>query len=99
MGKLLDKAGARCNRKSVIMQTPQTRPRSGENISPSCEKTITQDQKANTDLSPLPLSRDPALANPVTHRFDIEFMLQMMQNIVTDRAVVAQADQCHSLSR
>lgn len=47
----------------------------------------------------MPSSCHLTLADPVTQCFDIQFVLQMMENIVTDRAVVAQADQRHSLSR
>ena len=42
--------------------------------------------------SSTPSSCDTALADPKPQRFDVQFMLQMMQDFVADRAVVAQAD-------
>jgi hypothetical protein len=49
--------------------------------------------------SPTPSSCYAALADPKPQCFDVQFMLQMMQDFVADRAVIAQADKSQSLGR
>ena len=49
--------------------------------------------------SPPPSSCYAAFADPKPQRFDVQFMLKMMQDFVADRAVIAQADESQSLGR
>jgi hypothetical protein len=53
---------------------------------------LSNGQRPTSCPSPTPSSCYAALANPKPQCFDVQLTLQMMQDFIADRAVIAQAD-------